>query len=139
MKVGFSDRITFETFISFCLSSFCWREFVTYDKFSEKLLISKGFKIFHFFAFLFFPEFKNIPKIFNYIRKLLEAKFFDEGKSTCNMLLVIFSELSCSFGFCVDISPSFGVYLYEGVPSWEFDSVSLASEVIAVLLSSDTT
>ena len=87
-----------------------------------------------------FPVFKNIPEIFSFILEMsLITKILNERNSACNMLIVIFSKLSCSVTFPVDVSPSFGISSFEGVSPLEFDSVSLLSERTAVVLSSEIT
>ena len=74
MKVGFSGRIIFVTFISFCLSWFFWKELASCG-------FLKGFFHFHFncsssLVSFCFPEFKNIPEIFSLILEFLSWQNF---------------------------------------------------------------
>ena len=70
------------------------------------------FKLFNSFVSLCYHDFKDISQIFLFILEIsLVTKFFNVKYSTCNMLFVMFSKLSCSFAFCVDVSPNFAFFL----------------------------
>ena len=104
---------TFVTSISLCLPWSSW-ELVICDTFSRRLLMIQilfSFSVFKFstsFASLCFPEFKHIFEIFLFKFETFPiTKFFNVKNSARNELIVIFPELSCSFAFWLDVSPSF--------------------------------
>ena len=98
------------------------------------------FKCSSFLVSFCFPEFQNIPEVFSFILEISPIKeFLNVRNLACNMLIVIFSELSCSFTFFVEVFPSFRISSLEGLSSRELDSASLLSEITVVLLSSEIT